>query len=214
MNGKKTRVFSKLDHDLFFLSSSSFFTTQPLKALVVSFSYFICIEVNNVFILVIVGKIKYCMASFEPVVVLYGSSKSISTINFRLPVSFVIATDEAALKGLITIDPQLSDTCLQRYFVVLLESINDAVLEGLQTNHRVQVIYSREPLTYVSNHPKLHRIINKQLQQFTLDLTADIVHFFTVEGEKQAKIERLHLTRIYYRQARLLKEWAMSFVKV
>jgi predicted aldo/keto reductase-like oxidoreductase len=98
--------------------------------------------------------------------------------------------------------------------VILLESIKDNVLEHLQTNHRVQVIYSREALTCVSNHLKLHRIINKQLQQFTLDLTADIVHFFTIEGEKQAKLERLDLTRIYYRKARFLKEWAMAFVKV
>jgi hypothetical protein len=154
------------------------------------------------------------MASFEPVVVLFGSSKSISTISLRLPVSFVFATDEAALEELITVDPKLSEICLQRYFVVLLESINDDVLEGLQTNHRVQAIYSREALPGFSDHPKLHRIINKQSQQFTLDLTTDIVQFFTVEGEKQAKLERLNLTRIYYRQARLLKEWAMSFIKV
>jgi hypothetical protein len=151
------------------------------------------------------------MTSFEPVVVLFGSSRSISTISFRLPVSFVFAIDEASLEELITIDPQLSDTCLQRYFVVLLESVNDNVLEHLQTNHRVQAIYSRNAVTYLPNHPKLHRIINKQ---FTLDLTTDIVHFFTIEGEKQAKLEQLNLTRIYYRQARLLKEWAMSFIKV
>ena len=44
-------------------------------------------------------------------------------------------------------------------------------------------------------------------------LTADIVHFLTIEGEKQAKIERLHIAKIYYRQARILKEWAMSFAK-
>lgn len=154
------------------------------------------------------------MASFEPVVMLFGSGRSISAINFRLPVSFVLATDEILLEELITIDPQLSDRCLQRYFVILLESVKNDVFERLQTNHRVQVIYNRETLTYESNHSKLHRIINKQLQQFTLDLTADIVHFLTIEGEKQAKVERLNLTRIYYRQARLLKEWAMSFVKV
>jgi hypothetical protein len=155
------------------------------------------------------------MASVQPVVVLFGSSKSISTINLRLPVSFVFAIDEVSLESIITVDPRLSDTYLQRYFVILLESISNEVYERLQINHRVQVIYSREDLTFcVSNQTKLHRIMNKQLQQFTLDLTADIVYFFTIEGEKQAKLERLHLARIYYRQARLMKEWAMSFVKV
>jgi hypothetical protein len=154
------------------------------------------------------------MVSFEPVVALFGSGKTISTINIRIPVSIVFAIDEASLEGLITVDSSVSDPCLQRYFVILLETISDELLERLQTNHRVQVIYSREALTRASSHPKLLRIINKQVQRFTLDLTADIVRFYTIEGEKQAKLERLNLVRIYYRQARLLKEWAMSFVKV
>jgi hypothetical protein len=154
------------------------------------------------------------MASFEPVVVLYGSSKRNSTINLRLPVSFVLANDEETLEDLTTSDPQLSNTCLQRYFVILLEAVSDEVLEHLQINHRVQVIYSQDVSDCASSRPKLHRLINKQLQQFTLDLTADIVQFFTTEGEKQTKLERLDLVKIYYRQARLLKEWAMSFVKV
>ncbi|CAF2537696.1 unnamed protein product [Rotaria sp. Silwood2] len=153
------------------------------------------------------------MASFEPVVVLFGSSKSISTINLRLPVSFIFAIDETSLEELITVDPPLSTTILQRYFIILLESISSNVHERLQTNHRVQAIYSRDIFTGASSHSKLSRIINKQLQQFTLDLTADIVHFFTIEGEKQAKLERLNLARVYYRQARLLKEWAMSFAR-
>jgi hypothetical protein len=149
------------------------------------------------------------MASFEPVVVLFGSSKSISTINLRLPVSFVFAIDEVSLEELISVDP-----CLQRYFVILLQSVKDDIFERLQANHHVQVIYTREALPCAFNQTKLHRIINKQLQQFTLDLTSDIVQFLTMEGEKQVKLERSHLTRIYYRQARFLKEWAMSFVKV
>ncbi|CAF3945015.1 unnamed protein product [Rotaria sordida] len=153
------------------------------------------------------------MASFEPIVVLYGSSKSISVINLRLPVSFVIASDEATLEDLTTSNPQLSDICLQRYFVILLEAVSDEVLEHLEINHRIQVIYSQDASNCASGRPKLHRLINKQLQQFTLDLTADIVHFFTIEGEKQTKLERLDLVKVYYRQARLLKEWAMSFVK-
>ena len=154
------------------------------------------------------------MAAFEPVVVLFGSTKNFSTINFRLPVSFVFAADEDSLEELISTDSQLHNPCLQRYFLILLQAVTNDVFEQLQNNHRVQVIYTREPLTSTSQPSKLHRIINKQLQQFTLDLTADIVQFFTTEGAKQAKLERLHLTGIYYRQARLLKEWAMSFAKV
>ena len=154
------------------------------------------------------------MASFEPVVVLFGSTKNFSAINFRLPVSFVLAADEDSLEELISTDSRLHESCLQRYFLILLQTITKEVLERLQNNHRVQVIYTREPLTQASQSSKLHRTINKQLQQFTLNLTADIVQFFTTEGAKQAELERVHLTSIYYRQARLLKEWAMSFAKV
>lgn len=154
------------------------------------------------------------MASFEPVVVLFGSHKNLSIVHFRLPVSFVFAVDVDSLEELISIDSQLHHSCLQRYFLILLETIADEVFERLQNNHRVQAIYTREPLTHASESSKPHRIIHKQLQQFTLDLTADIVHFFTNEGAKQAKLERVNLTDIYYRQARLLKEWAMSFARV
>lgn len=147
------------------------------------------------------------MVSFEPVVVLFGTMKTLSTIHFRLPVSFVFALDENDLEELICSDCQLHDSYLRRYFVILFQTVTNQVFEHLQNNHRVQMIYTRQPLEF-------HRIINKQLQQFTLDLTEDIVTFLTIEGTKQMKLERTHLTDIYYRQARLLKEWAMSFAQV
>ena len=154
------------------------------------------------------------MASFEPIVVLFGSIGSPSTLNFRLPVSFVFAVDEESLVERVFVDPPLLEPCLHRYFVVLLQAVKNEVLEYLQNNHRVQAIYTQEPITCTAQSTKPHRTINKQLQQFTLDLTADIVHFLTVEGEKQVTLEQVDLTRIYYRQVRLLKEWAMSFAKV
>ena len=154
------------------------------------------------------------MSFFEPVVLFFASPHDLSTINFRLPVTFVFAIDENSLEKRVSFDPPLYEPCLQRYFVIIFQAVENEVLERLQNNHRVQVIFTQEPLTYTSQSIKPHRIINKQLQQFTLDLTADITHFLTVEREKQAKLERLHLTGIYYRQTRLLKEWAMSFAKV
>ena len=154
------------------------------------------------------------MASFEPIVVLFGSIENLSTLNFRLPVSFVFAVDENVLLERVSVDPPLLEPCLHRYFVVLLQAVKIELFERLQKNHRVQAIYTQERIICTAQSTKPHRAINKQLQQFTLDLTADIVHFLTFEGEKQLKLERVHLTRIYYRQVRLLKEWAMSFAKV
>ncbi|CAF3353707.1 unnamed protein product [Rotaria sp. Silwood2] len=153
------------------------------------------------------------MSSFEPIVAIFGSSKSISTINLRLPISFVLAIDEASLKRLINVDPESFDTCLHRYFVILLDSITDELFDHLQINHHVQAIYSENAFVNASKRHKLRHIIHKQWQQLTLDLTSDIVYFLTVEGEKQAKVEQMPLAQVYYRQARLLKEWAMSFLK-
>ena len=154
------------------------------------------------------------MTSFEPIVVVFCSIHDLSTVDFRLPVSFVFAIDEDSLEKHVSTNPQLYEPSLQRYFVILLQAINDDVLKRLQTNHRVQSIYMRGSFTHRGQSVKPLRSVNQHMQQFILDLTADIAHFFKVEGEKQVKLERLHLTRIYYRQVRLLKEWAMSFAKV
>ena len=159
-------------------------------------------------------EIKFLMASFEPVVLLFASPQDLANIDFRLPVTFAFAIDEDSLEERVSINPPLYEPCLQRYFVVLLQAVRTEVWERLQNNHRIQAIYSRQPLAYKSQSSKPHRVINEQLQQFTLDLTADIVQFLTIEGEKQEKLERFNLTKIYYRQVRLLKEWAMSFAKV
>ncbi|CAF1223722.1 unnamed protein product [Rotaria sp. Silwood1] len=153
------------------------------------------------------------MASFELIVIIFGSSKSISTVNLRLPISFTLAIDETSLISSITVDSQTFDTCLHRYFVVLLDTISDELFDRLQINHQVQAIYSQNNFVNATERHKLRRFINKQWQQLSLDLTSDIVYFLTVEGEKQAKLEQIPLAQVYYRQARLLKEWAMSFVK-
>lgn len=154
------------------------------------------------------------MALLEPIVIVFGSSKTISTVNLRFPISFLFALDETLLECIITGDPQSSDTCLQKYFIILLDLISNDFFNHLQTNNRVQAIYSKNTCINASDQLKLHRIINKQWEQFTFDLTIDIVNFLTNEGKKQEKSEELPLAQLYYRQARLLKDWAMSFIKV
>ncbi|CAF3765154.1 unnamed protein product [Rotaria socialis] len=153
------------------------------------------------------------MTSFELIVIVFGSTKSVSNVNLRFPISFVFATDESSLENLITTDPPSFDTCLRRYFVLLLDTITDQFFDCLHMNHHVQIVYSQNNFIHAQNRQKLRLIRNKQWQQVTLDLTSDIVNFLTVEGEKQAKLEQISLAQVYYRQARSLKEWAMSFVK-
>ena len=152
------------------------------------------------------------MASFEPTVVIFGSSESIAAANLRLPVSLWFAFDVTSLEQLVNVTPKISDTCLPRYFVVLLDSVDEAVLARLETNHRVVAIYRRH-LICESTQQQISQMTNS-FRQMTLDVSSDIIRFLTVEGEKQMKLERMFLVKIYYQQARVLKQWTMSLFKV
>ncbi len=152
------------------------------------------------------------MASFEPVVLIYGSTTSIGAANLRLPVSFLFAFDLKMLEQLVNVTPQLTDTCLHRYFIVLLDSIEKDLLTRLQENHRVIAVYNQY-MMYANTQDQLNRMTNS-FRHLTLDISNDIIRFLTTEGEKQVKLERLSLVKIYYQQARTLKEWVMSSFKV
>ncbi|UJR32556.1 hypothetical protein I4U23_020017 [Adineta vaga] len=143
------------------------------------------------------------MASFEPTAVIFGCNRSIGSISLRLPVPLLCIFDENSLEQLIDTSPQLTDACLQRYFIILLDSLDKDLLERVERNHRVVAVYKHDQ----SNRTK------NSVRQLTLNLTNDIVRFLTEEGEKQIKLERISLTKIYYQQARTLKEWAMSLFK-
>ncbi|CAF1164795.1 unnamed protein product [Rotaria sordida] len=151
------------------------------------------------------------MASFEPIVVIFGSSKSIAAVNLRLPVSILFAFDATSLEELVSVTPQIPDTCLSRFFVILLDPIDDNLLARLKENHRVKGIYKRESMD--STSPKQMNQMTNSFKQVTLDLSNDIVRFLTSEGEKQIKLEQMSLVKIYYQQARVLQQWVMSFFK-
>ena len=152
------------------------------------------------------------MTSFEPIVVVYGSCASIASVNLRFPVSFLLAFDATSLENIVNAAPEISDTCLNRYYVILLDTIDNDLLTHLVSNHRVLAIYRRDIISDTSQD-QLNQMANS-FRQLTLDLTSDIVSFLTSEGQKQIQLERISLVKIYYQQARILKEWAMSFYKV
>jgi hypothetical protein len=152
------------------------------------------------------------MSSFEPIVVIYGSPVVIASVNLTLPVSSLFAFDVTSLEKIVNISPSLSQSCLNRYFIILLESIDKDFLTSLHSNHRIISIYDKETMCD-NSQDQLNRMTNS-FRQLTLDLSNDIVQFLISEGEKQIKLERLNLTKIYYQQARILKEWMMAFFKV
>jgi hypothetical protein len=153
------------------------------------------------------------MSSFEPIVLIYGSPESISSVNLRLPVSSLFAFDIKSFENILNTPSQLTNPCLYRYFIILLESIDQDLFLSLQSNPRIISIYDREKIISDSNQDEINRMKNS-FRQITLDITNDIIRFLTFEGKKQMKLERLSLVKIYYQQARILKEWSMSLFKV
>lgn len=152
------------------------------------------------------------MASFEPVVVVFGSSKTITALTLRLPVSVLFALDVASLEQIVGAAPRIDEACLSRFFVILLESIDEHFMTSLMANHRVKAIFKKYQPHCVSSSPVNQ--MKDSVRKLTIDLTNDIVKFLTSEGEKQLKLERISLVKVYYQQARILKQWVMSFFKV
>lgn len=152
------------------------------------------------------------MASFEPIVLVFGSNRSIAAARLRLPVPLAFAFDTDSLEEQVNVAAELTDISLPRYFVVLLDAVEEDLLMRLKANHRVLAVYTPERLC--ANDQEQANRMTHSIRQLTLDVTSDIVCFLTMEGQKQLTVERISLVRIYYQQARVLKEWAMSSIKV
>ena len=151
------------------------------------------------------------MTSFEPVLLLYGSPEAISKGNLSLPVKTNFAFNQVTLQQLLHTHIPLDVTTIPRYFLILLERISDDLLKSLQNHQRIEAIYSQD--VYPDQSEPI-RPIHRQSQQFTLDLVNDIVRFLTRLSEKQEELHSIPAGRIYCRQARILKEWGMSSMKV
>lgn len=148
------------------------------------------------------------MASFEPVIIVYGSGKRIASCQLRFPISFSLAFDAKMLDELVNFQPKLSDIQLKRYFLILLDPIETEYAVQLEENHRIISIYYPDRL-YSRNQNQLNRMTNSY-RQMSLDVTNDIIQFLTLEGQKQISYERTSLVSIYFKQARIYKEWAMT----
>ena len=145
------------------------------------------------------------MSSFEPTIIIFGSTQTISRINIRLPVSTLFAFDIQSLENIVHRNVDLSQSSLQRYFILLLQSIDDNLFQSLENNHRIISIY------HLYSHQDQ---IKNSFEQLTLDLTNDISRFLINQANKQIQLERLSLVKVYYQQVRVLKDWAMSLFKV
>lgn len=81
------------------------------------------------------------MSSFEPIVLIFGSPQCIGSAHLRLPVSSSFAFDVKVLEDILNVSPPLSNPSLNRYFIILLQAIDEDLLSRLKCNHRVINVY-------------------------------------------------------------------------
>lgn len=153
------------------------------------------------------------MSSFEPVIILYGSPQTLVNVNIQLPVTFQFAFNIDSLINIINPSSKLSEPCLKRYFLVLFDLLDRDIYSSLKSNHSIVSIYDYRNVNSILTQNELNQKMNSY-QQLSLDITHDIIRFLTIEGEKQYKLERIDLVKIYYQRARILKEWMMSSFRV
>ncbi|UJR38678.1 hypothetical protein I4U23_031344 [Adineta vaga] len=151
------------------------------------------------------------MSSFESIVLIYGSPTDIVHATLSFPVPSLFAFDLKSLENIVNLSPQLNESCLRRYFLILLQPITETIVHQFQSNHRIIKVYNKQN-SIEQNLKESNQMINS-FKQLTLDITNDIILFLTTEGEKQLKLERISLVKVYYQQARILKEWMMTFFK-
>lgn len=153
------------------------------------------------------------MSSFEPVIILYGSPQTIANVNIQLPVTFLFAFDIDSLTNITNSSSKLSEPCLKRFFLVLFDLIDRDIYSSLKSNHSIISIYDYRNINSNLTQNEFNQMINTY-KQLSIDITHDIIQFLTIEGEKQYKLKRIDLVKIYYQRARILKEWMMSSFRV
>ncbi|CAF4345059.1 unnamed protein product, partial [Rotaria sordida] len=131
------------------------------------------------------------ISSSEPVVLIYGSPADILHATLSLLVPSLFAFDLKSLENIVNLSPQMNQLYLHRYFLVLLQSIDETIFHQLQSNHRIIRIYKKQN-SIEQNFKELNQMTNS-FKQLILDITNDIIQFLTHEGEKQLKLERISL---------------------
>jgi hypothetical protein len=156
------------------------------------------------------------MAEIQFFIIVYGSAETIDSIELLFPIPVMIVHDLSALNHKISTSSKLTESKPKRYFVLLLESIEDDaddIYAKMEENPQVISIYNiwNEKFIPSFKPTKLYYISKETI---TLVLTSNIIRVLKTEADKQTKLEQISLAKIYLRKAEKIKEWIMSNLRV
>ncbi|CAF1542235.1 unnamed protein product [Adineta ricciae] len=97
------------------------------------------------------------MDFIEPIIIIFGSIERISRLNFNIPVTLKILTKATSLAQSVNVKRNSLNTCCHRYFVILLDTIENDLMTHLQATDEVLVIYLRELINPEHKQKRLKR---------------------------------------------------------
>jgi hypothetical protein len=155
------------------------------------------------------------MSEVQLKIIIYGSTDILESTELCFPIPMVIVRDLSSLDYKINNNSKLTESELKRYFVVFLESIDDAdnLYMKIEENPQVVSIFHVGNEDYICTFKQAKTYYIRQ-ELFNLALTYNIIQFLKTEAEKQVKLNQISLSKIYLRQAEKIKEWIMSTIRV
>ena len=156
------------------------------------------------------------MAEIELILIVYGSTDSIKSMQLLFPISIVIIHDLPALHKRLSASSKSLDKNIKRYFILLLDNIEteaDYQYGQLEANSQVICVFLQwnDSFRPPMNITKLYYIPTPLL---TLVVSLGTVQFFKVEAQQQAKAHQNSPTNLYLRKAASIKDWMMNTMRV
>ena len=149
-------------------------------------------------------------------VIIYGSSETIETVTFCIPLPLTFAYDVSSLDQQVSMNSKVTEPNLRRYYVLLLESIGktaDDLYTKMEENPQILAIFNvwNENFIPPVKQTKLY-YIPRELIDLVLSLT--YIQSLKHEAEKNVRFDSISLSKIYLRKAEKIKDLAMSNLRV
>ncbi len=156
------------------------------------------------------------MAEIQLNIIVYASVDTLEATELCFPIPMLITHDISSLYYRINNSSKQTDARIKRYFILLLESIDedeDLFYSQMEENPQVISILQvwSESFIPTIKTTKLYYIPKDSIN---LALTLSIVQYLKTEAEKQLKLNQVPLAKIYLRKAEKTKEWIMSNLRV
>ncbi|CAF3560993.1 unnamed protein product [Adineta steineri] len=147
--------------------------------------------------------------------IIYGSEEILESIELNLPIPMILTHDRSSLARKISNQSKHINSKLQRYFIILFESIEnepDNLYEKMEENSQVIAVFHTWNEDSVRTF-KQTKVYNIRQDLLTFALTCSIIEYLKAQANQHIQLNQIPLSKIYMRQAGKIKEWLMSTIR-